>query len=70
MSDNEYLKRVGKRIKELRLSKKISQVELGYMCGFDKSNMNRIESGSNNLTLKTLLKISESLNVSIHEILP
>lgn len=70
IDDVEYLRAVGKRIKEIRLSKKITQVELGYECGFDKPNMNRIEAGKNNLTVKTLLKISEALQVSIHDLLP
>lgn len=70
MTHDKYLKRIGARIRELRLSKKISQVELAYQCGFDKSNMHRIEKGGNNLTVKTLLTISEILEVSIHDLLP
>lgn len=70
MKDAEYLKLVGKRIKEIRLVKKMSQVELGYECGFDRSNMHRIEAGTNNLTIKTLLTISRALKVDIKDLLP
>jgi len=70
VNESDYLKRTGERIKEVRLQKKLSQVELGYLCGFDKPNMSRIESGGNNLTLKTLLKIAEALKVPIKDLMP
>jgi putative transcriptional regulator len=66
-SDKEYLINLGKRIKYIRLQKKISQTEIAYRCGFDKSNYNTIESGKRNPTIISLLKISKALNVSIND---
>ena len=60
-SDKKYLISLGKRIKEIRLEKKISQTEIAYRCGFDKSNYNTIESGKRNPTIISLLKISKAL---------
>ena len=56
MEKTEILKLVGKRIKCLRESKGISQVELvGKMQGeIDPTNISRIESGRTNPTLFTL----------------
>lgn len=68
-SEEEYLVALGKRIKALRLEKKISQTELAYRCGFDKSNYNTIESGKRNLTIVSLLKITKALDVSLNELL-
>ena len=61
---------LGNRIKEIRLQKKISQTEIAYRCGFDKSNYNTIESGKRNPTIISLLKIAKALDVSLIELLP
>lgn len=67
-SDTNYLIALGKRIKSLRLERKISQTEIAYRCGFDKSNYNTIESGKRNPTVLSLLKIANALDVSIIEL--
>ena len=69
MDDGVYLKKVGKNIKKIRISKGITQVDLAYMCDFEKANMNRIESGNNNPTIRTLLKIANALEVDLLEFL-
>jgi transcriptional regulator with XRE-family HTH domain len=70
MDKQELLKRVGKRIQDLRLSKSLSQVDLvGKMEGnIDTTNISRIESGRNNPTLYTLFRISQALEVSLEEL--
>lgn len=66
--EKEYFIALGNRIKELRLLKNISQTEIAYNCGFDKSNYNTIESGKRNPTLASLLKIAKALNISLKEL--
>lgn len=66
-SEEKYLIALGKRIKELRLQKKISQTEIAYRCDFDKSNYNTIESGKRNPTILSLLKIAKALDISLIE---
>ena len=56
---------IGKKIREVRESKGISQQELADRCNFEKSNMSRIEAGRTNLTLKSLFLISKSLDVPL-----
>jgi transcriptional regulator with XRE-family HTH domain len=68
-NEKTYLIKVGRNIKEIRKSKGLSQVELAHMCDFEKTNMSRIESGNNNPTIRTLLKIAEALEVNLFEIL-
>lgn len=58
---------VGKRIKEIREVKGITQQELSDLCNFEKSNMSRIEAGRTNLTLKSLFVICNALDVTINE---
>jgi putative transcriptional regulator len=68
-SETTYLICLGKKIKEIRLSKKISQTEVAYRCGFDKSNYNTIESGKRNPTVISLLKIAKALGVNLIDLL-
>lgn len=71
MESSEIFKLVGSRIKELRLQKGLSQVELvGKMEGnIDATNISRIEAGRTNPTLLTLYRISLALEISLQEIL-
>lgn len=69
MSGIQLYRRVGKKIREVRESKNLSQQALADMCNFEKSNMSRIEAGKNNLTLKTLEKIANGLGVKIKDLL-
>ena len=71
MEKTEILKIVGKRIKNLRESKGLSQVYLvGKMQGeIDTTNISRIESGRTNPTVYTLFRIAEALEVNPKELL-
>jgi putative transcriptional regulator len=68
-SETIYLINLGKKIKEVRLSKSLSQTEVAYRCGFDKSNYNTIEAGKRNPTIISLLKISKALEIDLIELL-
>ncbi|AZA82146.1 XRE family transcriptional regulator [Chryseobacterium lactis] len=59
---------LGKRIRQLREEKNMSQAELALLCNFEKSNMNRIETGKTCPSSFTLYKISISLEVKLSEI--
>lgn len=60
--------RLGKRIKELRVSKGIKQCELADLLGMERSNLTRIESGKQRPSDEYLEKIAKILNVEIPEI--
>jgi len=62
------LVRIGMNIRKIRDKKGISQQDLAASCNFEKSNMSRIEAGRTNLTIGTLLKISEALQVKLADI--
>jgi transcriptional regulator with XRE-family HTH domain len=70
MAKDKYLKLVGKRIKQIREDCDMTQENLAYDLSTTKSGVSRIESGESNLTLKTLMRIAQSLGVSIHDLLP
>lgn len=67
MTDKRFLIYLGDRIKALRSGKEISQNELAALCNIDKGNMSRIEAGKSNITVLTLKKLSDALDVDIAE---
>lgn len=52
------------RLVEARLTKGVSQSELARMIGTQRSNICRLESGTQNLSLDMVLKIAEALNMT------
>lgn len=70
MEKSEILKAVGKKIKELRESKGLSQVDLvGKIVGdIDTTNISRIEGGRTNPTLYTLHRIATALEVELKDL--
>ncbi|TKG93931.1 XRE family transcriptional regulator [Puteibacter caeruleilacunae] len=53
------------KIKSLRKEKGLSQTQLGVLIGKGKSQISKIESGSQNLTISTMLKVLKALNAKI-----
>lgn len=70
MESSEIFKIVGSRIKQLRIQKGMSQVDLvGKMEGnIDATNISRIESGRTNPTLLTLYRIAIALEVKLSDL--
>lgn len=67
MSENEFLAKLGARVKELRIKKNISQKDLAMKCNFEKASMTRIESGRTNITVLTLYKIVTALDADLKD---
>lgn len=60
---------VAKRLKQVRENKHISQEELGDLCGLHRTYIGSIERCERNITLSTLAKIADSLEISPLELL-
>ena len=71
MEKSEILKKIGKKIQEIRLNRGLTQVELvGKIEGeIDTTNISRIESGRTNPTVYTLFRIAEALEVRLNDLL-
>ncbi len=71
LEKSELFNAFGKRIKELREAKGLTQVDLaGKIDGeFDTTNVSRMESGRTNPTLYNLYRIANALEVSLSELL-
>jgi len=58
----------GKRIKELRKAKGLSQEALAFNAGLDRSYMTGIENGKRNVSIVNIEKIAIALEVSISDL--
>jgi DNA-binding XRE family transcriptional regulator len=68
MTEEEYIKGVCKKIKQIRVNKKMTQIELASKIGIDDSSLRRIESGNTNPTLKTIFRIASAFEIDVNEI--
>lgn len=69
MEINDFLKKLGLRIKFIRMSKGIKQSELAAMINSYENNISNIETGKINISMKTLNKIAEALDVEAFKLL-
>jgi transcriptional regulator with XRE-family HTH domain len=69
MSNGEYLKEMGKKIKAARNAKGLYLRDLGKLCSLDYGTLSRIENGQFNSYLLTLKNIADKLEVDIKDFL-
>ncbi len=68
VSKEKYLKRFGRRVKELRLAAKISQAELANRIGKDQQSIQRLEAGKINPSLYYLFEVAGGLNMYVEDL--
>ena len=61
-------KRLGYRINELRKKLDMTQEDLAFKVGVDRSYMGFVERGEKNPTLDKLIKLSKALQISLSEL--
>ena len=67
MSKPAQLELVGRKIRQLRRQRKLTQVELAEKIGIHQSDLSRMEQGEYKVGLDTLLKILGTFNLGIGE---
>ena len=65
---NEVSKKLGKRINQLRIDKKMTQEKLALEAGLNRAYIGYIERGERNPSTETVAKISKVLKVSLNEL--
>lgn len=65
----EILKRVGKRLSELRIKQGLSYRKMAQRCNIDHSNISKFEKGETNITVLTLFELAKGLGVEARDIL-
>lgn len=68
MDYEQTILKIATRIRTLRISKNMTIQELAYRCDMERSNMSRIETGKINLTVKTLCKICNALEITLFDL--
>ena len=68
MITDERMIAFGKRVREVRKGKGISQERLAEMANIDRSYMGNIERGEKNITLKKAYEICDALDVEIQDL--
>ncbi len=64
-NDKKFLKSLGSNINIIRKKKAISFQEMAYRCDIEKSNLVKLTKQGENITAKSLYKISKGLNVPL-----
>lgn len=59
---------LGNRIREIRVSKKLTQIKVAEMAGIESSNLSHIERAATKVSLPTLINIANALEVSLDEL--
>jgi transcriptional regulator with XRE-family HTH domain len=65
MEKEIFTKRLGENIAQVRMEKKMTQVQLAHLCKKQKQNINRLEAGQMNPTIYFLFEIAQALKVPI-----
>jgi transcriptional regulator with XRE-family HTH domain len=69
-SEKIFIKNVGQKLREKRLSKHLSQATLSYDANIPINQIGRIERGEINTTIGSLFKICKALDIDFAELLP
>lgn len=69
MDRKEILIQLGNKVREIRISKNLTQTELANKIGKDHPSINKLENGKVNPSYIFLLEVAEGLDVDIKEFL-
>lgn len=68
MQDEQFLKEFGFRLKLYRMKQNYTQAQLGEMVDISEHRISQIENGKCNLTLKTVNRLSNALNIQVEKL--
>jgi transcriptional regulator with XRE-family HTH domain len=68
MAYSSQLKKLGKKIKKLRLSKKLTQQKLADLCEVDIRTVQRIEKGEHGIGLHIIFALGDSLEIAVADL--
>ncbi len=57
-------KKIGERIKKIRIEKELTQEQLAWEADVDRTYMNHVENGRKNISVRSLEKIIKALDVT------
>ncbi|RYD56875.1 MAG: XRE family transcriptional regulator [Sphingobacteriales bacterium] len=57
--------RFGKRLRQIREEKNLSQLDIELQSGINRTEISRIENGQKNIEFYTIIKLSEALGIKL-----
>lgn len=64
----EITVRLGKRIRDLRNEKGLSQEKFSLLIGMDRTYFASVEAGKRNIAIRNIKKITDGLGISLSEL--
>lgn len=68
MSEEEIIKKIAFNIKVERMRKNLTQFQLAEMIDVHEKYIGKVESGKQNLTIKTLIKLAQALDIKLSKL--
>jgi transcriptional regulator with XRE-family HTH domain len=68
MDEKEIIKKIAFNIKVERMRKNLTQFQLAEMIEVHEKYIGRVESGNQNITLKTLIKLANALKIDLKKL--
>ncbi|MCX5973300.1 MAG: DUF4065 domain-containing protein [Coprothermobacterota bacterium] len=62
--DQDFAKQLGKRVKELRAARGLSQFRLAELIGISRVQVSQVENGTRKLSADEVVKVAQALNVN------
>lgn len=69
MNDNELFSRIALNVRVERTIKRLTQAQLAELIDVHEKYIGKIEAGKQNITVKTLNKLANALNIDICRLL-
>lgn len=66
--EDDILIRLGNRIRQIRLDKKLTQAELAKRCSCNRNYISMLERGERNPSYKSLVMIAKGLGVKVEKL--
>lgn len=67
--DSGPAKAFGQALREIRISREMSQEQLAFECGFDRTYISLVERGVRSPTVRSLVQLADALKVRPSEVL-
>lgn len=65
----EFAKRLGKRVREVRLSKNLSQEQLAHKAGYYRTYVGHIETAAYSPSVHTVWRLAKAMDIDIGQLL-
>jgi transcriptional regulator with XRE-family HTH domain len=69
LDDRRFLQRLGARLREMRLSRRLTQAQLAEACGLHRTFIGSVERGERNVAILSLRRIAKALRVPVTALL-